>query len=186
MRNDDRIIALSKTKIVLLIIGALAFVALGIWMYQLDAAWIESQRRFNSPLLVHGIGIVSVVFFGFCAAVGIKKLVDTKPGLIFSAAGIVDNSSGASAGLIPWGEIQGFSVFEIKNQKMLVIQLADPQKYVQAGGSMKRALNSMNMKMCGSPIAISSSSLKIDFNDLVSLCDSYHAKYRGPVTSSSR
>lgn len=177
MKNDDRIIELSKTKILLLITGALVFVALGIWMYRLDPAWIEAQRRFNNPVLVHGIGIVSAVFFGLCGAVGIKKLFDKKPGLVLSAAGIVDNSSGASAGLIPWSEIQGFSIVEIQKQRMLIIKLADPEKYIQAGGSMKRALNRMNLKMCGSPIAISSNSLKINFNELVSLCNSYHTKY---------
>lgn len=54
MNNDERMIELSKTKLLLLIVGALIFVALGIWMYQLDPAWIEAQRRFNSPVIVHG------------------------------------------------------------------------------------------------------------------------------------
>lgn len=177
MNCDDRIVELSKTKISLLLIGAMVFVALGILMYQLDPAWIESQRRFNSPLLVHGIGIASIVFFGLCGVIGIEKFLDKKPGLILSSAGIVDNSSGVSAGLIPWSEIQGFGIFEIQKQQMLVIKLADPEKYIQAGGSMKRAINRMNLKMCGSPVAISSNSLKIGFSELVSLCNSYHAKY---------
>ena len=177
MNGDDRIVELSKTKILLLVVGALAFVALGVWMYQLDPAWIESQRRFNSPLLVHSVGIVSVVFFGLCGVVGIRKFFDKKPGLILGASGIVDNSSGAAAGLIPWSEIQGFGIHEIQKQKLLIIKLADPEKYIQAGGSMKRALNRMNLKLCGSPIAISSNALKINFNELVNLCNSYYAKY---------
>lgn len=177
MNSDDKIVLLSKTKILLLVVGALVFVALGIWMYQLDPGWIESQRLFNSPLLVHGIGIISVVFFGLCVVIGIKKFFDKKPGLILGASGIVDNSSGASAGLIPWSEIQGFGILDIQKQKMLIIYLADPEKYIQAGGSMKRALNRMNLKICGSPVAISSNALKINFNELVSLCNSYHAKY---------
>ena len=177
MKSDDRIVEFSKRKLLLLVIGAMVFVTLGIWLYQLDPAWIEAQRRFNNPLLVHGVGIVSVVFFGFCGAVGIRKLFDSKPGLVLGATGIVDNSSGVSAGLIPWSDIQGFGIHEIQKQKMLIIKLADPQKYVQVGGSMKQALNRMNLKMCGSPIAISANSLKIDFSELVSLCNSYYAKY---------
>jgi len=177
MNNDEKIIELSKTKLLLLITGALIFVALGIWMYQLDPAWIEAQRRFNSPVIVHGIGIVSVVFFGACCAAGIKKFLEKKPGLVLSAAGIEDNSSAVSAGLIPWSDIQGFGIHEIQKQRMLVIKLADPEKYIRAEGSMKQALNRMNTRICGSPIAISSNALKINFDELVSLCNSYHAKY---------
>lgn len=177
MNSDEKIIELSKTKLLLLITGAVIFVALGIWMYQLNPAWIEAQRRFNSPVLVHGIGIVAIVFFGACGAAGINKLFDKRPGLVLSAAGIVDNSSAVSAGLIPWSDIQGFGIHEIQKQKMLVIKLADPEKYIQAGGSMKQALHRMNVRICGSPIAISSNALKINFDELVNLCNSYHTKY---------
>jgi hypothetical protein len=175
--TDEKTIDLSKTKLLLLVAGALIFVALGIWMYQLDSAWIEAQRRFNSPALVHGIGIASIVFFGACGAAGINKVFDKNPGLVLSAAGIVDNSSAVSAGLIPWSDIQGFSVLEIQKQKMLIVKLADPEKYIRAGGPMRQALNRMNARISGSPVAISSTALKINFNELVSLCNSYHSKY---------
>lgn len=175
--NDEKMIELSKTKLLLLITGALIFVALGIWMYQLDPAWIEAQRRFNSPVLVHGIGVVAIVFFALCGAAGINKLFDKRPGLVLNAAGIVDNTSAISAGRIPWSDIQGFGIHEIQKQKMLVIKLTDPEKYIQASGSMKQALHRMNVRICGSPIAISSNALKINFNELVSLCNSYHTKY---------
>lgn len=177
MANDEKIIEFSKGKILLLVIGAAVFVALGMWMYLLDPPWIESQHRFNDPLLTHGIGIVSVVCFGLCGIVGIKKLFERRPGLILSAAGLSDNSSGVSAGLIPWDEIEGFGVFEIQRQKLLVIRLADPKKYIQTGGIWRRALRAMNFKLCGSPFAISSNALAIKFDDLVSLCNVYRAKY---------
>jgi hypothetical protein len=182
MKNDEKIIELSKTKLLLLIAGALIFVALGIWMYQLDPAWIEAQRRFNSPAIVHGIGIASIVFFGACGAAGLKKSFDKKPGLVLSAAGIVDNSSAVSAGLIPWSDIQGFGIHEIQKQRLLIIMLADPEKYIRAGGSMKQALHRMNTRICGSPIAISSNALKINFDELVGLCNSYHTKYGRTAT----
>lgn len=94
-----------------------------------------------------------------------------------SAAGIVDSSGTVSAGLIPWSDIQGFGIHEIQKQRMLIIKLADPEKYIRAGGPMKQALNRMNTRICGSPVAISSNALKINFDELVRLCNSYHAKY---------
>jgi hypothetical protein len=178
---NEKIIELSKTKVLLLIIGSCAFVAMGLWMLQMDSAEIEAQRRFNSPLIVHGIGGLSVVFFGMCGAFGIKKLFDKKPGLVLSSAGIFDNSSGVAAGLIPWSEIAGFSVVEMQKQKILIVVVVDPEKYIKIGGSLKRMLSRANLKMCGSPIAITSNSLKIGFDELLDSCNQYLAMYRKNV-----
>jgi hypothetical protein len=185
--NNERVVPLSKVKVLLLIFGSIVFVALGFWMFQLDSAWIESQRRFNSPTLVHGVGIIAVVFFGFCGAAGIRKLFDRRPGLVLNAAGIMDNSSGASAGLIPWADIERFETSVIQKQRLLVVKLVAPEKYVSSGGSFRRALNRANMKLVGSPVAIASNALKIDFDGLVALCNDYFARYRvqGPSRNGS-
>jgi hypothetical protein len=174
---NEKIIELSKIKVLLLIIGSCAFVAIGLWMLQMDSAEIEAQRRFNSPLFVYGLGTLSIVFFGLCGAFGIKKLFDRKPGLVLSSAGILDNSSGVSAGLIPWSEITGFSVLQVQKQKILIVGVADPEKYIEIGGSLKRVLNRANLKMCGSPIAITSNSLKIGFDELLDSCNQYLAAH---------
>lgn len=175
--KDEKIIKLSKKKILLLILGACAFVTLGVWLFSLDEATIQSQRWFNSPMFVHAIGLVSIVFFGLCGVFALKKLFDKKPGLVFNDSGIVDNASGVSAGLIPWSEVVGSEIFEIQKQKMLIIKVKNPQKYIERSGLLKRALNKANYKMCGSPIAISSSTLKIDFSELLSLFNRYQRKY---------
>lgn len=175
--NDEKVIELSKTKILFLIAVACGFVVGGLWMFQLDSAEIASQRRFNNPILAHGIGVVSIAFFGLCGLFGIKKLFDKKPGLVLNAMGIFDNSSGVAAGLIPWTEIVGFDIFEVQNQKTLVIKVLNPERYIKAGGSLNRALNRMNFKLCGSPIAITSNTLKIGFKELLDICNAYFEKY---------
>lgn len=177
MNSDKKIIELSKKKIFLIILGSCAFVALGIWLYSLDAATIRALRRFNNPVLVHGIGLVSIVFFGLCGLYALIKLFDKKPGLVFSNSGIVDNASGVSAGLIPWSEVTGSEIFEVQKQKMLIIKVRNPQKYIERGGLLKRAMNKANYKMCGSPIAISSNALKINFSELLALFNRYQQKY---------
>jgi hypothetical protein len=108
---------------------------------------------------------------------GITKLFDKKPGLVFSRSGIVDNSSGASAGFIPWAEIVGAEIFEAHRQKLLIIKVQNPQKYIERGNRLKQTLNRANHKMCGSPIAISSNALKINFSELLSLFDQYRQKF---------
>jgi hypothetical protein len=175
--SDKLIIELSKTKIILIVLGAAVFAAIGLWMLSLDHATIEAQRRFNSPAFVYGAGYLSIVFFGLIGVIGVKKFFDKKPGLVFTKEGVVDNSSGISAGFIPWSEIVGVDMLKIQKQKLLVIRVRNPEKYIEIGGPIKRALNKVNTKMCGSPIAITSSALKMSFEDLVSTFQEYLSKY---------
>ena len=181
--TDETIIELSRGKLGLLVLGSGAFVALGAWLLSLDAAEIEDGRSFaffyNDPLIVYGAGLAAILFFGLCGLYGLFKMFDRKPGLIFNSSGIVDNASGLAAGFIPWSEVLGAGVYEIQRQKMLVVGVRDPQKYIGRGGAFRRALNKANSKMVGSPIAISSVALKIDFSELVSLFDRYCRKYGG-------
>jgi hypothetical protein len=185
--GDEIIIKLSKMKIGLLLLAASAFVAAGIWMLSLDDASIQSRRRFNDPVYVRGLGIVSIVFFGACGLVALKKLFDKRPGLVFNNSGIVDNASSISAGFIPWSEVLGAEIFEIQKQKMLIIKVRNPQEYIARGSSLKRILNKANYKMVGSPIFIPSNALEIKFSELTSLFDQYQRRYgAGPGSADMR
>jgi len=176
---DEKRIALSKSKLRLLFVGAVVFVAMGIWMVQLDAADIEANSRYNNPLMMHGIGVAAILFFGFCAVFGGKKLLDNKPGLILNSAGIIDNSSAVATGFMPWSEVVGFSIFEAQGQKTLVIRVRDPEHYIMAGGMFKRMLNRMNYKLCGSPVVVSANSLKLGFDELLEISQAYLNRYGG-------
>ena len=61
--SEETRIALSKTKMLLLILASAAFIGIGAWMLTLDAAQIEAQRRFNNPLFIYGIAWAAIVFF---------------------------------------------------------------------------------------------------------------------------
>ena len=179
--TDETIIEVSKGKIVLVILGSCVFVALGLWLLSFDAEAVRSGRSFrpfgNDPLIARVFGGVAVGFFGLCGLYGVKKLFDRKPGLVFNASGIIDNASGVAAGFIPWSEVVGTAIFEVNGQKTLIIGVADPQKYVERGGALRRALNKANYKFSGSPISISSHALDIAFPELLSLFNRYLQKY---------
>jgi hypothetical protein len=174
---DEQAIPLSKIKLILLLLLACGFVLLGVGMLRMDATEIEAQRRFNSPWLAQSIGWVGVLFFGLCGVFAARKLFDTTPGLVLSEQGLFDNSSAVAAGLIPWAAISGFGVYELQRQKMLVVRLHDAEPYIATGNPMKRGLNRMNHKLCGSPIVISANALKIRFDELQQLCDLYFTSY---------
>lgn len=178
---DETIIKLNKIKIGLLTLGAFAFVAAGVWMLSLGAAAIRSERSFasffNTPAYVYGLGLASVLLFGPLGLYGLKALFDQRPALVLNESGIVDNASAISAGFIPWSEIRGAGVLEIEKQRMLVIEVSDPRKYIDRGGSLRRLLNRANHGVGGSPIYIPSITLGIDFRELVTLFNRYQRKY---------
>lgn len=185
--TDETIIELSRAKLVRLILASCAFVALGAWLLSFDADEIRSGRSFGflyySPPLVYGLGLAAIVFFGFCGLYGARKMFDRKPGLVLNSSGLVDNASGVAAGFIPWSEVTGVRIHEIHNQKMLVIGVSEPRKYIDRGGALKRTLHKASYKMGSGPVAISSISLKVDFPELVSLFNRYYRKYGGATAA---
>jgi hypothetical protein len=174
--DDELVIELSKSKVILMILGSFAFVAAGYWLFSMDAAAIVKEIHRN-PLFVHSVGIVSMVFFSLTGIIGIRKLFDKKPGLVLNSAGIIDNSSGLAAGFIPWSKITGGEIYEIRRQKMLIIKVRNPEEFIQRGNVLRQAMVRMGSKMSGSPIAITSNTLKIDFPKLLSTFEQYHRKY---------
>ena len=183
---DELVIELSKGKIILLILGSLVFVAGGAWMLSMGPEDMKDMiPLFRNVLLVHIVGILSIVFFGMAAVLGLKKLFDKKPGLVFNSAGIMDNSSGISAGFIPWSDILGAKTYEVVNQKMLVILLRNPEVYIERGNPLMRFLNKRNSSMCGSPITINSKALKMNFAELLSTFQRYYQAYAQRTAAST-
>ncbi|HEY8976534.1 MAG TPA: STM3941 family protein [Burkholderiaceae bacterium] len=178
--TDERIVELSKAKLAKLLVGACGFVVLGVLMLRPEPEWSRLPFPFDDSTLVRGTGLLAVGFFGLCALFGVRKLFERKPGLVLDSTGILDNTSGIAAGLVPWPEVVGFDIFQLHGARSLVVKVTDPDKYANRGGAIRRALNKANVVLCGSPIAITSSSLKIDFDELLRLCSDYLEKYGDP------
>ncbi|HOY70234.1 MAG TPA: STM3941 family protein [Methylotenera sp.] len=177
--TNQTTIPLSKTKIWMLIFGSIAFVAIGLWMLTLDTAALAGQTaKYRNPAIVHGIAYLCIAFFGLCLLVGIKKLFDTKPGLVISAQGILDHVSHFSPNPVPWRDIKGFDVAEIHKQKMLVIYLENPQPYIESATAMRKLGFIANTKLVGSPWVITASTLKTSFDALLALCQQSLNQYK--------
>lgn len=171
---DEIRIPLSKTKIILLLIGALIFI-LG------DAWGVIDPERFSSITFsknaVSISGLAGVLFFGLCFVFIAKKVFSRKPGLIINNDGIIDNSNATSVGLIAWDDITGMKPLEIASSKILVIMTSNPEKYIEHSKNIisKKAMKA-NYKMYGSPLSIISNSLKIKFSELENLIEEQIAK----------
>lgn len=172
-------IQLSKAKLLMMLIGSALFVGFGIWFVMNPA-----EVRPNRETFVFIIGITSILFFGACLLFFTKKMFDGKIGLVIDEEGINDNSSGVSVGLIIWGDISGISTSEIASTKFILIETTNPDKYINRAknGLAKRAMKANN-KMYGTPISISSNTLKIKHNELLDRIERGYQKMKYSKTT---
>ncbi len=166
MTNEEQIeIPLSRTKMILTFLGSLLFVGLGLWL--LINPPKSNHWLFESPAVIFITGIASVIFFGLVAVTIFRKFLDNKPGLIISQHGITDNSSGVSAGLISWTDIQEIRKINVMTQKFLMVIVRNPEDYLdKVSNPLKRNAMKINYKKYGSPISISSNALQTNFEGL--------------------
>ncbi|OOQ58153.1 STM3941 family protein [Mucilaginibacter pedocola] len=166
--NNTVEIPLSKTKLALLLIGSLAFVAAGLWFVTHPDIRLFGNRPY--PVFTYTIGVLAIALFGFCAYCLFKKMFDTRPGLIVSDEGITDNASGFTFGLIPWADIEDINAMEMGKQKLIMVFVSNPEDYIgtQTNGIMKK-MAAMNYRSYGTPISITANTLQYDFEELYRL-----------------
>ncbi|MGB5981182.1 MAG: STM3941 family protein [Nonlabens sp.] len=166
MNEENQIeIPLSKSKMIVIIIGSLAFVGLGLWFLTVPPQMNNSFLA--NPTVILVVSIISILFFGLISITVFRKLLDNKPGLIINSQGITDNSSGVSAGLIPWEDIVGIETTQVRSQRFLMIMVKNPEYYLdKVSNPIKRNTMRMNHRFYGSPISISATALQTNFNEL--------------------
>lgn len=163
----------SRTKLLLLLAASVALVLISLWLF-VDGL----DGGIDDPIVSLGIAPAGIALFGLSGAYVVWKLFDKSPGLTLNERGIVDNSSGIAAGLIPWAEIVDIDAYQINRQKFISVYVADPEKYIRRSGPLKRMLDRANMKMVGTPINISSVGLKISHAELLDTVLDYFSTYR--------
>ena len=157
-RQNELRIPASRLKLVGTLLGALAFVGLGVLMMI-----TESRRGLFAKL----IGLVVVGFFGAIVVSVMKHLLFLGPAVIINSKGIVDNSSGVSVGFIAWDEIEEIREYKFQNQTFLGITLKDVNKVVARQPKWKRSVIRANLKLGAAPVNIPQSVLGVKVSDLV-------------------
>lgn len=160
-------IKLNKSRLTVLLIGSIIFFIAGVWMLTGKPA-----AGNVSPFFLKLTGIFAVIFFGAGFFFLWKKITDEKPGLIINNEGITDNSSGVSAGFIPWGDITGIKLVKVFNQRFLMLIVRNPDEYIlKQANALKRKAMQMNLKNYGSPVGISSNTLQCRLEELKDMLD---------------
>jgi hypothetical protein len=168
-------IGLSKRKLFFAFIGSTIFVLLGIQFIQKPEKYISFV--FRNAELIRIVGFASIIFFGLCLIYILFKSFDKKPGLIINQNGITDNSHFCSVGLINWSQIIGIRTQQVMSTKFLLIDVSNPEDFIQKSSSFKAWLMKTNLKMYKTPLSITSNSLNYNFDDLEKLLHQEWNKY---------
>ncbi|KQY20915.1 hypothetical protein ASD32_05845 [Rhizobium sp. Root483D2] len=143
----------SRTKMLLLLLGALAFVALGAFMMKVT---YEDE---GAGALGVFIGLVSILFFGLCAIVGAIKLFDRRPALEFLPEGLLARE--VSATLIGWPDILAARLVTYRRQPIIELMLSPSAEQSLPFTRMVRFTRSANRGLGFEGVCLSGAGLDI-------------------------
>jgi hypothetical protein len=149
----------SPWRMGLILLGAFVFVVLGFWMVGLFGEVPESRRW--PAGIAQLVGWASIIFFGFCAVVGIPRMFDKDAQLRISPDGILFKPWSKTT--IPWQEIHDVSIWQHRRQKAIVLHLGHPEQYPSS--SFLGKLAGMNRALTGGDISISLTGLDKSFDE---------------------
>ncbi|WP_158989546.1 STM3941 family protein [Mucilaginibacter sp. L196] len=166
----------SKTKLALLLLLSLTFVALGLWIIQNASSPenLDNWHRWKGLIA----GFSSIIFFGGCSLAFLFMLFNNNPGLIVDDKGITINPGIFSNRFIPWNQVEKFSIQQVLQTKLIGVHLKNPEEYIeqQKGAWIKRTLK-LNYKNFGAPLSIATNNLKGNFDTIYSLLTSRLSSY---------
>lgn len=156
----------------LFVVGLLSVVVVGVLIY---ALFILPETLFWK--ILGGAAIVYILGINLPSA--IVKSRDPSPALIISDAGIFDNSTFPSLGLIPWDDIveieeNDFTLHRVtKDERLrsLLIRVKNPGEYISRQKSPLKKLQMIIDGFVDSPISIPASALQCDFDQLMATLD---------------
>lgn len=120
----DRFVARNSLgRIALLLIGALLFVAGGLWLAGLFGPAPKPGREW--------IGWVSAIFFGLAGCVLAPRLFDRDVWLVVDRNGIRWRQW--SEATIPWSAIRSWSEYSVRRQQFGGLELKDPAQFPGSG-----------------------------------------------------
>jgi hypothetical protein len=157
----------SRKKSMVLLIGSIAFVALGIWLL------------FDADNFARGIGIASILFFGLGIFMSMKRLIKSEIALIIDPIGLNVNPKKSLTEYIKWNEILGFEEIKIQSTRIIVICVKDPEYWIDKEVSaIRKKLMQFNYNNYNSPFNIAASGLDISSNELNEKLNNYFKKYK--------
>lgn len=165
---------MNQTKKILAYLGCIAFTILGVWLLTID-----DTTTMYSPWKLRFAGVLTIIFFGggglFMAYKKIKLLINHKKEIEFTDRGI----SIWGAEEILWNEIADFSLIRFKGNRLITIQMKDPEKVIANESSwIKRKTMEYNLKTINALYSFPAYMLDGRAEEALTLCKLNLAKHK--------
>lgn len=141
---------------------SLIFVAIGTLFLSLSI-----NEKVGETIWLMIIGILTVVFFGFCFIYYLNVLIKRQPAVIISEEGIVDRSSFIGAGLVRWHEIEAIDFVSFSGQIYLGISTFDRELIIKQMTGIKKLLNQINKGLLETQVNIPVKNLACSLDEMV-------------------
>ncbi len=161
--NDRVEIHASIGKLLLLIAGAFGFVVVGVALIT-STDWLGAV-----------IGLIAVIFFGFCMVVAIWRLFTLRgPVVTLTSQGIRDIR--VAPEYVAWKEIEDISTWRHGGQKVMVLRVPDATWNRLTLTAIASRTRGMNQSLGADGLAVSSTELKTSHDALVQVTSVYWNK----------
>jgi hypothetical protein len=167
--NSDRLLIYpSRIKMLLVLVGSIAFVVVGIWI---------GTSRVVRPLPAWQVVIaayVGVPFFAACGLYAIYRLLVHRPAVEIDSTGITDTASAIGVGKLTWDEVDHVVLYKYSGQSMLGIVPRDLEVFLKRQGPLRRSLTKLTLNLGCAPVNVPQVALRMKLADLAHLL---HTRY---------
>ena len=151
-------------RMLLLIVGSLAFVAIGLWLVGAFGPPPQPGRTWA--------GWLGVVVFGLCAISGIFLLLGPREQVVIDDRGIFYPRR--SPDILPWSEIDTISVTAVRRQRFLSVKLRDPHLFPPS--TLLGHVGSLNRVLGFGDVAIGTAGTDRSFDELLAAIERHSGR----------
>jgi hypothetical protein len=161
-------------------LGAAGFVFIGILMLAHPSIFLEPFE--SGAILIRALGLVGVLFFGYVLFSIQKQVSKTELALAIDEHGIYANPKQSPSDYIAWKDIVGISEVGVKRQRLVVIQVSNPEEWIQKEPSaIRKNLLKLSVSICGSPFSFSANTLETSHSQLMRVLRDSLAQYKASL-----
>jgi hypothetical protein len=169
--HQTREIAAAPLKLILMVLGALAFVVGGCFM---SLATVDTPKY--SAAVVRLLGYVAIIFFGLCGLIGVWRLLTQRgPVITVSPEGLRDVR--VSHDIVPWPAIASIGTWTHSGQRIMVLGLKPGEEAKLRLTTIARMSRGANARLGADGLAIAAQGTKISHDELIATATEYARAY---------
>ena len=169
IEHPDRLVIYpSRRKAALVLLGAIVFVVLGLWI---GSPGMRSRVSMVERMIATYIG---VPFFAACGLYAAYRIVIRRPAVVVDPTGITDTSHPFGVGYLGWGDIDRVVLYRYQGQAMLGIYPKNLETLLSRLEGVRSKYIRANLALGCAPVNLAQVMLPMGLAELAALM---HARY---------